>query len=144
MRKFTIAQKEMLWLTHERITELLYDYELQSSLLALVVKICLSTGERWRKAVNLIRSQVTKYRITFVRTTGKNNRSISISKGLNEKTIALEGFKFVTDSCFLFLALMDKTSILPPRGQLTYVLLHTFAAHFMLFGGNTLALQTIL
>ncbi|SCW83965.1 hypothetical protein SAMN03159356_03900 [Klebsiella quasipneumoniae] len=48
MRKFTIAEKEMAWLTHEQITELLYDCQRQSDLLALVVKICLSTGARWR------------------------------------------------------------------------------------------------
>jgi integrase len=30
MRKFTIAEKEMAWLTHEQITELLYDCQRQS------------------------------------------------------------------------------------------------------------------
>lgn len=82
MRKFTIAEKEMAWLTHEHITELLYDCNRQSPLLTLVVKICLSTGARWREAVNITRSLVTKYRITFVRTKGKKNRSIPISKEL--------------------------------------------------------------
>ncbi len=71
MRKFTIAEKEMAWLTHEQIAELLYDCQHQNELLTLVVKICLSTGARWREAVNLTRSQVTKYRITFTRTKGK-------------------------------------------------------------------------
>ena len=79
MRKFTIAEKEMAWLTHEQIVELLADCKRQDPILALVVKICLSTGARWREAVNLTRSQVTKYRITFVRTKGKKNRSIPIS-----------------------------------------------------------------
>jgi len=60
MRKFTIAEKEMAWPTHKQITELLYDCQRQSALLALVVKICLSTGARWREAVKLTRSQVTK------------------------------------------------------------------------------------
>lgn len=46
MRKFTIAEKEMALLTHEQITELLYDCQRQSALLALVVKICLSPGAR--------------------------------------------------------------------------------------------------
>ena len=144
MRKFTIAEKEMAWLTHEQITELLYDCQHQSDLLALVVKICLSTGARWREAVNLTRSQVTKYRITFVRTKGKKNRSIPISKELYEEIIALDGFKFFTDCYFQFLSVMDKTSIVLPRGQLTHVLRHTFAAHFMMSGGNILALQKIL
>jgi len=39
---------------------------------------------------------------------------------------------------------MDRTSIVLPRGQLTHVLSHTFAAHFMMSGGNILALQKIL
>ncbi|WP_164722685.1 tyrosine-type recombinase/integrase, partial [Enterobacter roggenkampii] len=34
-------------------------------------------------------------------------------------------------------------SIVLPRGQLTHVLRHTFAAHFMMSGGNILALQKI-
>lgn len=38
MRKFNIAEKEMAWLTHEQITELLYDCQRQIPLLALVVK----------------------------------------------------------------------------------------------------------
>ncbi|SXF92804.1 integrase family protein [Klebsiella variicola] len=143
MRKFTIAEKEMARLTHEQITELLYDCQRQSALLALVVKICLSTGARWREAVNLTRSQVTKYRITYVRTKGKKNRSIPISKELYEEIIALDGFKFFTDCYFQFLSVMDKTSIVLPLGQLTHVLGHTFAAHFMMSGGNILALQRI-
>lgn len=47
MRKFTIAEKEMAWLTHEQIVELLADCKRQDPILALVVKICLSTGARW-------------------------------------------------------------------------------------------------
>ena len=144
MRKFTIAEKEMAWLTHEQIVELLADCKRQNPILALVVKICLSTGARWREAVNLTRSQVTKYRITFVRTKGKKNRSIPISKELYEEIMALDGFNFFTDCYFQFLSVMEKTSIVLPRGQLTHVLRHTFAAHFMMSGGNILALQKIL
>lgn len=111
---------------------------------APVVKICLSTGARWREAVNLTRSQVTKYRITFARTKNKKNRNIPISKELYEEIIALDGFRFFTDYYFQFLSVMDKTSIVLPRGQLTHVLRHTFAAHFMMSNGNILALQKIL
>lgn len=72
----------MAWLTHEQITELLDDCRRQRPLLASVVKICLSTDARWREAVNLTRSQLTKYRITFVRTEGKKNRSIPFNTEL--------------------------------------------------------------
>lgn len=123
---------------------MLADCKRQDPILALVVKICLSTGARWREAVNLTRSQVTKYRITFVRTKGKKNRSIPISKELYEEIMALDGFNFFTDCYFQFLSVMEKTSIVLPRGQLTHVMRHTFAAHFMMSGGNILALQKIL
>ncbi|MGC9915418.1 tyrosine-type recombinase/integrase, partial [Escherichia coli] len=83
-------------------------------------------------------------RITFVRTKGKKNRSIPISKELYEEIMALDGFNFFTDCYFQFLSVMGKTSIVLPRGQLTHVLRHTFAAHFMMSGGNILALQKIL
>mgnify|MGYP000954243868 CR=1 FL=1 len=77
-------------------------------------------------------------------TKGKKNRSIPISKELYEEIIAMDGFRFFTDSYFQFLSVMDKTSIVLPRGQLTHVLRHTFAAHFMMSGSNILALQKIL
>ncbi|MVY96031.1 tyrosine-type recombinase/integrase, partial [Enterobacteriaceae bacterium 8376wD7] len=35
-------------------------------------------------------------------------------------------------------------SIVLPRGHLTHALRHTFAAHFMMSGGNILAFQKIL
>jgi integrase len=144
MCKITIAEKEMAWLPCEQITELLFDCQRHSPLLALVVKICFSTGARWREAVNLTRSQVIKYRITFVRIKAKKNRSIPISKELYEEIIAQEGFRFFTDCYFQFLSAMDQTFIVLPRGLLTHVLRHTFAAHFMMSGGNILALQKIL
>ncbi len=87
-------------MTHDQIAELLYDCQRQNKLLTLVVKICLSTGARWREAVNLTRSQVTKYRITFTRTKGKKNRSIPISKELYEEITALKGFKFLMTTIF--------------------------------------------
>lgn len=39
---------------------------------------------------------------------------------------------------------MEKISNVLPREQLTHVLRHTFAAHFMMSGANILSLQEIL
>lgn len=39
---------------------------------------------------------------------------------------------------------MQRTGIDTPSGQMTHVLSHTFASHFMMNGGNTLVLQPIL
>lgn len=81
----------MAWLTHEQIVELLADCKRQDPILALVVKICLSTGARWREAVNLTRSQVTKYRITFVRTKGKKTEASLSVKSFTKRSWRLMG-----------------------------------------------------
>ena len=39
---------------------------------------------------------------------------------------------------------VEKSGLKLPRGQLTHVLRHTFASHFMMNGGNILVLQKIL
>lgn len=39
---------------------------------------------------------------------------------------------------------MQRAGIETPAGQLTHVLHHTFASHFMMNGGNILVLQRIL
>lgn len=39
---------------------------------------------------------------------------------------------------------MQRAGIETPAGQLTHVLRHTFASHFMMNGGNILVLQRIL
>ncbi|WP_423064590.1 tyrosine-type recombinase/integrase [Burkholderia multivorans] len=39
---------------------------------------------------------------------------------------------------------IDRANIALPDGQLTHVLRHTFASHFMINGGNILTLQRIL
>lgn len=50
-----------------------------------------------------------------------------------------------SSSCFAaFRTGIDRAKITLPDGQLTHVLRHTFASHFMMNGGNILALQRIL
>lgn len=144
LRKFATTEKEMSWLTHEQINILLEACSQGRPDLPLVVKICLSTGSRWREAEKLTRSQVTPHKITFVRTKSKKNRSVPISKELYEEIIAQPGNRFFSECYFRFMAAIDSTDIVLPRGQLTHVLRHTFAAHFMMSGGNILVLQRIL
>ncbi|HHQ6536302.1 TPA: phage integrase [Serratia fonticola] len=144
MRKFTVAEKEMAWLTHAQITELLTACKRNSIDLAMIVEVCLSTGARWREAENLTRSQVTPHKITFVRTKGKKNRSVPISKELYKKLIKIGDGRLFDECYFKFMSVIEGTSIVLPKGQLTHVLRHTFAAHFMMSGGNILVLQRIL
>ncbi|HDU2405131.1 TPA: tyrosine-type recombinase/integrase, partial [Klebsiella pneumoniae] len=43
-----------------------------------------------------------------------------------------------------FRSALERTGIELPPGQLTHVLRHTFASHFMMNGGNILVLQRVL
>ncbi|MGY3307577.1 integrase [Pantoea ananatis] len=46
--------------------------------LKMIVGICLSNGARWSEAEKLKRSQIGAGKVTFIKTKGKRNRSISL------------------------------------------------------------------
>lgn len=45
---------------------------------------------------------------------------------------------------YAFRSAVERAGIVLPDGQMTHVLRHTFASHFMMRGGNILVLQRIL
>ncbi|MGE6980754.1 phage integrase [Kluyvera intermedia] len=144
VRQFRIEESEMTYLTGEQITKLLGECRLASAKdLEMVVKICLVTGARWSEAETLKRSQIIEGKVTFIKTKGKRNRTIPLDSeiiaALPKKNGAL--FKPCYNS---FRTAMERTGIELPAGQLTHVLRHTFASHFMMNGGNILVLQKIL
>lgn len=150
VRPFRTEESEMAFLSKQQITSLLDECERSSvAELKVVVKICLVTGARWSEAESLKSSQVTANKITFIKTKGKKNRTIPISESIvkelprNDKGELRTGSLF--PSCYgAFRAALNKTGIELPDGQLTHVLRHTFASHFMMNGGNILVLQRIL
>ncbi|WP_422527634.1 phage integrase [Serratia fonticola] len=144
IREFRTEESEMSWLDHEQIMQLLNECEASSSKhLVLVVKVALATGARWSEAETLTGRQLSKYRITYTKTKGKRNRTIPISPDLYEQLPKNTGRLFV--SCYsAFRSALKRTGIDLPDGQLTHVLRHTFASHFMMGGGNILVLQKVL
>jgi site-specific recombinase XerD len=87
--------------------------------------------------VNHTRSQLTKYRITFVRTKGKITAVFQSAKSFTKKSL-----HWKTSSSFL--TAISSFYLVWEAGQLPHILRHTFAAHFTMSGGNILALQKIL
>lgn len=150
VRPFRTEESEMAFLSKQQIASLIGECERSSvAELKTVVKICLVTGARWSEAESLKSSQVSSNKITFIKTKGKKNRTIPISEELskelprNKKGELKEGLLF--PACYgAFRAALKKTGIELPDGQLTHVLRHTFASHFMMNGGNILVLQRIL
>lgn len=144
VRQFRTEESEMAYLTAEQIDRLLEECRNSSAKdLEMVVKICLSTGARWGEAEKLKRSQITAGKVTFIKTKGKRNRTIPLAPEILSELPKKNGVLF--EPCYYaFRSALERAGIDLPAGQLTHVLRHTFASHFMMNGGNILVLQKIL
>ncbi|QCR38028.1 tyrosine-type recombinase/integrase [Nissabacter sp. SGAir0207] len=144
VRPFRIQEMEMAWLTTEQIDILLNECRKSDQPdLEAVVKVCLATGARWSEAESMKKTQLSKYKITFTNTKGRKNRSVPISPRLYE-SLPNRNARLFSDCYGAFRSALARTGIELPAGQLTHVLRHTFASHFMMNGGNILVLQRIL
>lgn len=146
VRQLKIDQTEMAFLTNEEIKALLsaLDAAPKNKDAALVARVCLATGARWSEAEGLRAEQVQGGLINFTGTKSGKNRAVPISKGLSD-LLSQQGKGKLFTSCYsAFREGMERAGINPPKGQLSHILRHTFASHFMQKGGNILALQRIL
>lgn len=146
IREFKISESEMAYLTTDEIRVLLVECDkTRSSDLTAIVKICLATGARWSEAEGLKGNQVRAGQIIYVKTKGKKNRAVPITeKLLAEFPVSRKAQPLFTPCYSAFRKAMQRAGIETPAGQLTHVLRHTFASHFMMNGGNILVLQRIL
>ncbi|WP_145518117.1 phage integrase [Yersinia bercovieri] len=145
IRPFRTEESEMAFLTKEQIDHLLLECGRENNAdLVNIVKICLSTGARWSEAEELRRSQVNKYKITYTKTKGRKNRTIPISPEIYDSLPEKKKGRLFTSCYGAFRSALNRTEIELPAGQLTHVLRHTFASHFMMNGGNILVLQRVL
>lgn len=144
IRPFRTEESEMAFLTKDQIDLLLLECGRENNTdLVTIVKICLATGARWSEAEDLRRSQVNNCKITYTKTKGRKNRTIPISQEIFDCVPQKKGRLF--ESCYgAFRSALERTQIELPAGQLTHVLRHTFASHFMMNGGNILVLQRVL
>ncbi|MBP2195258.1 phage integrase [Pantoea cypripedii] len=144
VRQFRTEESEMAYLTGEQIDRLLYECRNSSAKdLEMIVKLCLATGARWGEAEALKRSQLSAGKVTFIKTKGKKNRTIPLDQDLLLELPHKNGGLF-TPCYYAFRNALERAEIELPAGQLTHVLRHTFASHFMMNGGNILVLQKIL
>lgn len=146
VREFKINESEMSYLTIEEIRKLLAECEKSRSKdLTMVVKICLATGARWSEAEGLKGNQIRAGQVIYVKTKGKKNRAVPITEKLHAELSPSRKAQPLFAACYsAFRKAMQRAGIETPAGQLTHVLRHTFASHFMMNGGNILVLQRIL
>ncbi|HEA6331310.1 tyrosine-type recombinase/integrase [Escherichia coli] len=110
----------------------------------LVALLCLSTGGRWSEVSTLTPSQLTQQRVIFLETKNGKKRIIPVSEELETEVMENASASLFRVDYENFCRKLRKVKPDLPRGQATHILRHTFASHFMMNGGNIIALQQIL
>lgn len=149
IRVFPVAERELSFLTDGQVSKLLRACELSNSThLLAVVKLALATGARWGEANSLRASCLFSDRVQFVGTKNGRVRSVPISSGLADylRSVALPSSsgRLFLDCRSAFRRAVKSAGLDLPRGQLTHVLRHTFASHFIMNGGSVVTLQKVL
>lgn len=149
IRQFKIQEKELTYLTDEQISRLLSELALGRNTDAFfITKVCLSTGARWSEVEEMRATQIHKGLVQFALTKSGKNRAIPIDEILHTELVNIAKIsvtgRLFKSSTAAFRHAIGRSGIQLPEGQLTHVLRHTFASHFMMNGGNILTLQRIL
>ncbi|EAB2795453.1 tyrosine-type recombinase/integrase [Salmonella enterica] len=110
----------------------------------LVALLSLSTGGRWSEVSTLTASQLMQCRVVFLETKNGKKRVVPISAELEKEVTENASASLFKVDYENFCRKLRKVKPDLPRGQATHVLRHTFASHFMMNGGNIIALQQIL
>lgn len=143
IRKLRIDETELTYLSIEQIRDLLEALEEKT---AIVARICLATGARWGEACDIRAEQIKKGMITFSATKSNKVRTVPFNDSVIKNYMkGKKGRMFVYDTCYNhFRDAIADLEIWLPDGQMTHVLRHSFASHYMMNGGDILALQKIL
>jgi len=145
VRKLREAKTELSYLTASQVELLRTQVDLTTNeSLPFVVMICLVTGARWSEAEGLTVKNCINQGFQFVDTKNGHSRFVPVDETvflyirnrLNQKP-----FK----SCYsAYRSAFKRLGLKVPSGQLAHILRHTFASHFIMNGGNIVALQKIL
>ncbi|MEZ5582269.1 MAG: tyrosine-type recombinase/integrase [Candidatus Competibacteraceae bacterium] len=146
LRRFKEKERALSFLSSEEIERLLNELNPKGDAY-LVTLICLATGARWSEAEKVEAEQVSDHLITFADTKNTKVRHVAIRRELSAliKRNRSQDQGRLFRSCYgVFRGAVRRAGLQLPDGQLTHILRHTFASHFMMNGGNILALQKIL
>ena len=145
IRQIRTDQTELTYLNQEEIRKLLEELKKGRNQDALIISIiCLSTGARWSEAETLRAEQIKGNTIQFSSTKNGKTRNIPINEELVRSLPDHTTGRLFKGAYAAFRNATERAGLKLPAGQLTHILRHTFASHFMQNGGNILTLQKIL
>lgn len=147
LRQLKVDETERAYLTLDECRLVLDECRASTNNHTLpVAQLCLATGARWDEAETITRANLLNGQVRFARTKNGKGRSVPISAELEAMIIerGYPGSGRLFSSCrSAFRKAYERSGIHTP-GQLTHILRHTFASHYMMQGGNILTLQRIL
>lgn len=146
IRRLKHKETELSFLTLEQIATLIKELNRgRNKDACLVAKVCLSTGARWSEAEGLELRHVHAGKVVFENPKDAERRAVPISAELAKEITQGKQPGRLFKSCYsAFRDAMERAGIETPKGQLSHVLRHTFASHFMQGGGNIITLQRVL
>lgn len=134
---------EMTYLTSTEISQLLDALKVDLDAYRLTI-LCLSTGARWGEASKLKAENIMHCRVTFTETKNGKKRTVPVSSLVQETVKHVPKGTLFRVTYAKYREILREVKPDLPKGQAVHVLRHTFAAHFMMNGGNILSLQRIL
>lgn len=131
--KLKLSQTELAYLEDDEIRALLSELSKLDEEVALIAEVCLSTGARWSEAQSLQQRQIKNHTVYLTETKTGFNRSVGIDDYLFQRLRQRgHGYLFRQAQCWkIFRRGMRQAGIDLPEGQMTHVLRHTFATHFL-------------
>lgn len=153
VRALKVAERELTFLSLDQIGVLLSELKkAKNEHVHLISQVCLATGARWSEAESLRYPQVRHGLIQFAMTKSKKVRAVPIDAQLENElashyakhSASIGNERFFGYAYSAFISSLERTGITLPAGQAAHVMRHSFASHFMINGGNILALQKIL
>ncbi len=152
VRQFAVTETELAYLDKFQIETLFASLSQAKNQHAYwVARICLSTGARWIEAESLKAHQLVqkpKPGIRYVNTKNGKNRFVPVDPVfLAELRMATrpDKDKKLFKSCrSAFRYAVTRAGLEFPEQQMTHILRHTYASHFLMNGGDLFVLQRVL